>query len=277
MEIERKTRPFLTANGDELQHCTCTSLSVQTHRDRLLQTVDGFPPDPCDPIRSNSVAETTWWAWTRWDIRAPHPSPCEWPPPPLSVNTCYCHRSADGDGWKPLPPWWRRARWLARFHTDEHIGQKWHFNELCPVLSAACRPLIAGWPRCALPSTGPARSIGWQIRAPWRQLISPVMKAPPATRRLVISFLYRHICGWEQNIGCLCVHEIAGESHGMIALLRLKHLSGGNQFTTPVTSSAKCLSGFYSIWFIWHCHFSRAFPPAEASQGRIPRFFCLFF
>lgn len=187
-----------------------------------------------------------------------------------SVNTCYCHRPADGDGWKSLPPWWRRTPWLARFHTGEHIGQKWHFNELCPVLSAACRPLIAGWPRCALPSTGPARSIGWQIRAPWRQLISPVMKAPPATRRLVISFLYRHICGWEQNIGCLCVHEIAGESHEMMALwglLRRKHLSGGNQFTTPVTSVGERLSGFYSIRFI---------SSVEASPFQSPSFFSFF-
>lgn len=56
MEIERKTRPFLTANGDKLQHCTCASLSVQTHRDRLLHLAlcrvagrDGSPPPPQAP------------------------------------------------------------------------------------------------------------------------------------------------------------------------------------------------------------------------------------
>lgn len=158
-----KTRPFLTANGDE--HCTCTSLSVRTHRDRPLHLAlcrvprrDGFAPVPAtllgviqSPKRLGECGRGgTLERHIRLLVNDPHPS----------VNTCYCHRPADGDGWKPLPPWWRRARWLARFHTDEHIGQKWHFNELCPVLSAACRPLIAGWPRCALPLHG-ACSLHW--------------------------------------------------------------------------------------------------------------------
>ena len=97
--------------------------------------------------------------------------------------------------------------WLiGLLDTDEHIGQKWHFNELFTVVSAARRPLVASRrladPEPRFPSAqGPARFIGWQIRLPWRQLISRVMRTPPAARRLVVSSPYRNIRGWGQNGG----------------------------------------------------------------------------
>lgn len=106
MEIERKTRPSLTANGDELQHCTCASLSVQTHRDRLLHLAlcrvacrDGSPPTTpatlLGVIQSlKRLGERERGGTLEHHIRVLLNDP----PPHLSVNTCYCHRPADGDG-----------------------------------------------------------------------------------------------------------------------------------------------------------------------------------